>query len=101
MNKPDWRAIPCGSSHGFGTAESLAKLHGILANGGVFNGKQVLSEKSISALEEPALAGVDQMMGMIASRGMGTALMPIVVNDNFDKVKLILVISPYWNHIYE
>ena len=86
MNKPEWRAIPCGSSHGFGTAESLAKLHGILANGGVFSGKQVLSEASISALEEPALAGQDQMMGMMASRGMGTALMPIVVNDDFEKV---------------
>ena len=88
MNKPEMRAIPCGSSHGSGTAESLAKLYGILANGGLYNGKQVLSEEAISALEEPAMTAVDQMFGMKVSRGMGTSLMPIVMNDNYDKVIL-------------
>ena len=87
INKPEFRAIPCGSSHGSGTAASVAKLYGILANGGEYNGTQVLSGQAISALETPAMTGVDQMVGMKVSRGMGTWLIPIVVDDDFDKVR--------------
>ena len=86
MNRPEIRAIPCGSSHGSGTAASVAKLYGILANGGVYEGIQVLSEKSISALETPAMTNVDQMVGSKLFRGIGTWLIPIVLNDNFDEV---------------
>ena len=87
INNPEFRAIPCGSSHGSGTASSVAKLYGILANGGIYDGKQVLSEKAIAALETVAMTNKDQMIGMKTSRGMGTWLIPVVVNDNFDKVR--------------
>ena len=33
------------------------------------------------------MTGVDQMVGMKVSRGMGTWLIPIVVDDDFDKVR--------------
>ena len=65
----------------------MAKLFGILANGGVYDGKQVLSKKSFAALETPAMTNKDQMIGMKTCRGMGTWLIPVVVNDNFDKVR--------------
>ena len=90
MNKPENRRIPCGSSHGSGTAESVAKLYGILANGGKYGEQQVLSPETISALEEVAMTGVDQMLGVKVQRGMGSWLIPVVVNDDFDKVRIAL-----------
>ena len=47
----------------------------------------MLSEKAIAALETVAMTNKDQMIGMKTSRGMGTWLIPVVVNDNFDKVR--------------
>ena len=46
----------------------------------------MLSKKAIAALETVAMTNKDQMIGMKTSRGMGTGLLPIVMNDNFDKV---------------
>ena len=86
MNTKEARTVPYGSSHGSGTAESLAKLYGILTNGGTHRGKQVLSQETIAALETPAMTGVDQMLGMKVQRGMGTWLMPVVEDDAYDKV---------------
>ena len=86
MNNKDGRKLPVGSSHGCGTAEAVAKLYGILANGGRYEGKQVLSPESIRALEDPAMTGVDQLMGMKLQRGMGTWLMPAISDGNFEKV---------------
>ena len=86
MNKREGRKLPVGSSHGSGTAESVAKLYGVLANGGQFDGKQVLSEKVIQALEDVEMEGVDQMLGIYVQRGMGTLLMPVIQNGNFDQV---------------
>ena len=86
MNKREGRKLPVGSSHGSGTAESVAKLYGILANGGQYEGQQVLSEKVIQALEDVEMEGVDQMLGIQVQRGMGTLLMPVIQNGNFDQV---------------
>ena len=86
MNKKEGRKLPVGSSHGSGTAESVAKLYGILANGGCYEGEQVLSEKVIQALEDVEMTGVDQMIGIQVQRGMGTTLMPVVQNGNFEQV---------------
>jgi hypothetical protein len=47
MNDPDIKKLPIGSICGHGTAEAIAKLHSILANGGVYQGKQLLSEESL------------------------------------------------------
>ena len=32
------------------------------------------------------MTGVDQMIGVKVQRGLGTYLIPVLVNDNFDKV---------------
>ena len=86
INTPEIRRIPCGSSHGCGTAESLAKLYGILANGGKYDGKQILSTESIEGLEAVKMTGVDQMVGVKVQRGLGTYLIPVLVNNDFDQV---------------
>ena len=85
-NKLQERKLPVGSSHGFGTAESVAKLYGILANGGMYNGRQVLTVDTIRALEKTAKSGLDQMVGIRLQRGMGTWPLPVVANNGSEKV---------------
>ena len=86
MNRKEGRKLPVGSSHGSGTAESVAKLYGILANGGQYKGKQVLSQEAIQSLERPAVTGVDQMLGILKQNGMGTWLMPVIEDNDLEKV---------------
>ncbi|XP_072027158.1 beta-lactamase domain-containing protein 2-like [Amphiura filiformis] len=53
FNDPRNREVECPSATGYGTAEALAKVYGIIANGGkTSDGKQLLSEKLIKMLEE-------------------------------------------------
>ena len=91
MNRKEGRKLPVGSSHGSGTAESVAKLYGILANGGQYKGKQVLSQEAIKSLERPAVTGVDQMLGILKQNGMGTWLMPVIEDNNLEKVGVTIV----------
>ena len=86
MNRKEGRKLPVGSSHRSGTAKSVAKLYGILANGGHYKGKQVLSQEVIKTLEEPVVTGVDQMLGIRKQNGMRTWLMPVIADNNFEKV---------------
>ena len=73
-NNPAYREIPCGSTHGFGTATSLAKLFGILANDGVHKGKQLLSKAAIDRLMEPLSVGWDRVLRMDITYGRGVTL---------------------------
>ncbi len=52
ISNPYIRRIPCGSFSGYGTARDLAKLMGILANGGSHNGKSYLSPRTVKLLTE-------------------------------------------------
>ena len=40
----------------------------------------------IKTLEEPVVTGVDQMLGIRKQNGMGTWLMPVIADNNFEKV---------------
>ncbi|KAK2190434.1 hypothetical protein NP493_80g04028 [Ridgeia piscesae] len=73
-NSPLYREIPCGSTHGFGTATSIAKLYGILASGGIYKGKQLLSKNAISRLMEPLSVGFDSVLRMDVTYGRGVTL---------------------------
>ena len=73
-NDPKFREIPCGSSHGFGTATSIAKLFGILSNGGMHEGKRLLSMTAIARLNEPLSVGWDNVLRMQITYGRGVTL---------------------------
>ena len=73
-NSPLYREIPCGSTHGFGTTTSIAKLFGILASGGVYKGNQLLSKNAISRLMEPLSVGFDSVLQMDVTYGRGVTL---------------------------
>ena len=78
MNDPDFLELPIPSSHGVGTALGVAKLMGIVANGGQHEGKVMLSPQSITRLQMPMSHGIDLTTGYGHVYGRGTVLMPIV-----------------------
>ncbi|MFI4973333.1 MAG: serine hydrolase domain-containing protein [Caulobacterales bacterium] len=69
-----WRAaeIPAGGGHG--NARSVAQVHVILANGGVANGKRIMSEAGCRKALEVQIEGPDLILGVPARFGMGFGL---------------------------
>ena len=78
LNDPDFCELPCSSAHGAATALAVAKLAGILANGGKHNGKTLLSPESIALLQEPLSHGADLSFSNYDIYGRGTMLLPVV-----------------------
>ena len=68
---PARRCIPLSSFNGHGTARSLAKLYGILANGGKEKDKVLLSTKMIDLLFSPVVTGISLDMGHNNTLGRG------------------------------
>ena len=62
VNNPSFKLNTCGSSHGFGTARSLAKFYAILANDGELEGRRLLSKATIERLIEPMSQGHDLVL---------------------------------------
>ena len=81
MNDPDIRELPVPSTHGHGTAANMAKLFGIVANGGTYNGMRLLSPQSIKKFTQPIVAGIDASFGMDASWSLGTHLITTVTGN--------------------
>ncbi|KAL3871009.1 hypothetical protein ACJMK2_039034 [Sinanodonta woodiana] len=59
LNNPEIREITVSSYSATGTARGLAKLYGILANGGTYQGKQLLSKEVIEKLSSTVIEGFD------------------------------------------
>ncbi|KAL5018977.1 hypothetical protein ScPMuIL_004699 [Solemya velum] len=78
INHPDNRELPSGSTHGHGTAASLAKLYGILANGGNYEGKQLLPEHIIQRFSVPLVRGVGRTWGFDSMLSLGFHNMGVV-----------------------
>ncbi|OWF44500.1 Beta-lactamase domain-containing protein 2 [Mizuhopecten yessoensis] len=77
MNDPDIRCLPVGSVCGHGTAEAVAKFHGILGNGGVHEGKRMLSTESIRRIQEMKVGGFDLSFSMDGMWSLGTMVFPV------------------------
>ncbi|XP_072026501.1 beta-lactamase domain-containing protein 2-like [Amphiura filiformis] len=73
LNDPDYRAIEMGSHSGIGTANGLAKVYSILANGGkTKDGKTLLSEQMIKQLVNGANASrKDKVIGASSKYSTG------------------------------
>ena len=61
MNAPNVRSLSMVSFGGIGSATSLAKFYGMLANGGEFDGKQFFSEATLARMTTSLAAGVDRV----------------------------------------
>ena len=73
-----WRAAEMPAVNGQGNARSIAQIHMLLANGGVANGKRLLSEAGCRKALEPQVEGVDLVLGMPARFGLGFGLAPMI-----------------------
>lgn len=73
-----WRAAEMPAVNGQGNARSIAQIHMLLANGGMANGKRLLSEAGCRRALEPQVEGVDLVLGMAARFGLGFGLAPMI-----------------------
>lgn len=61
MNKPEVRALPIVSLGGIGTATSLAKFYGLLANNGVIDGRRYFSTETMERMSRALADGPDRV----------------------------------------
>lgn len=68
-----WRRADIGAANGHGNARGIATAQSVLANGGAF-GIRVMSDKGRERVLQPQSDGMDLVMGVHISWGMGYAL---------------------------
>ncbi|MCF8505600.1 MAG: beta-lactamase family protein [Caulobacter sp.] len=69
-----WRGAEIPAAGGTGNARSIAKVHTILANGGVSGGRRYLSEAGCRKALELQIEGTDLILGTPVRFGMGFGL---------------------------
>ena len=69
-----WRGAEIPAANGHGNARSVAIVQTLVANGGVSNGKRILSEAGVRRALEPQIKGDDLVLGMPISYGLGYGL---------------------------
>jgi CubicO group peptidase (beta-lactamase class C family) len=69
-----WRAAEIPAAGGHGSARAIAQIHIALANGGVANGRRLLSEAGARRALEPQIEGMDLVLGLRATYGLGFGL---------------------------
>jgi CubicO group peptidase (beta-lactamase class C family) len=62
MNTPEARSAAYPAFGGVGTAQSLAKFYGMLANGGELDGRRYLQPAMIEAMQTPLTQGPDRVL---------------------------------------
>ncbi len=71
---PEWRRADIGAANGHGNARSLAWSQSAITNRGVVKGRRLLSEATIERIFEVQADGVDQVLMMPVTFGIGYAL---------------------------
>ncbi len=61
MNNRENRALPIVSFGGIGSASSLAKFYGILANGGELDGRRFVARETIAQMTTTLASGIDRV----------------------------------------
>ena len=62
MNSPDSWSAGWPAMGGIGTAQALAKFYSMLANGGEWDGKKIVSKRVLSLMEESLVSGEDKVL---------------------------------------
>ena len=74
-NTKKWRSAEIPAANGHGTARSIAKLYGVLANGGSLDGLHILSPDTIEMARTTQSDGKDLVLGGMHTRfGLGFML---------------------------
>ena len=70
----EWRAATIGAANGHGNARSVAKIQAAVSNRGSSSGVELLSAAAVERIFEAQSNGVDQVLGMPVTFGLGYAL---------------------------
>jgi CubicO group peptidase (beta-lactamase class C family) len=70
---PQWRRCESPAANGHGNARSLARTQSIISNGGEVDGRRFLSEATCRRVFEQQTSGVDMVLGLPVTFGMGYA----------------------------
>jgi CubicO group peptidase (beta-lactamase class C family) len=70
-----WRNAEMPAISGFGNARAITLVHSVVANGGVVNGKRILSEKGCRRALELEFAGAEILSGTQTRHGLGFYLL--------------------------
>lgn len=73
-NTPGWRRATIGAANGHGNARSVATIQAAVSNGGRAADTQLLSADTVERIFEPQSSGVDLVLGLPVSFGLGYAL---------------------------
>lgn len=71
---PQWRRCESPAANGHGNARSLARTQAIVSHGGEVNGKRFLSEAACRRVFELQTSGMDMVLGLPITYGMGYAI---------------------------
>lgn len=71
---PSWRTADIAAANGHGNARSLAWAQSAITNGGMVRGRRFLSPATIARIFEVQASGVDQVLMMPVTFGIGYAL---------------------------
>lgn len=69
-----WREAEIPAAGGHGNARGIAIIHAVLANGGVSQGKRIMSEAGCRRALEQQVVGTDLVLGVPARFGLGFGL---------------------------
>jgi CubicO group peptidase (beta-lactamase class C family) len=73
-NTDEWRRAEIGGANGHGNARSVARIQAVVANGGSLDGIDFLSPATIDRIFEPQSDGIDLVLGIPLTFGIGYAL---------------------------
>jgi CubicO group peptidase (beta-lactamase class C family) len=71
MNRRENRAASIVSFNGMGSAFSLAKFYGMLANGGEMEGRRYFNRETITQMSDPLVSGIDCILQIPTSFSAG------------------------------
>ncbi len=69
-----WRRAEIGAANGHGNARSVARVQSVVSNGGTVDGITLLGSDTIDRIFEPQGDGLDQVIFLTATQGIGYAL---------------------------
>lgn len=93
FNNPDLREVPLTSATVTSTADGMAKLYGILANGGTSEDRVLLTAEQVLKLSTPLVRGTDSVIKKKDSLfGPGTGM---ILNPKVETERLNLLLLNY------
>jgi len=73
-NTPAWRRGAVGGAGGHGNARGIAQAQALISHGGSYGGLDLLSPETIDRIFEVQATGIDQLLSVPVTYGMGYAL---------------------------